>query len=100
MDMHLLFGPRLGLLGLAFPVAVRARRGMVMRMVMRVVSGTDLTLAMPTEVAIRAMRVSVVVSVVMIVPMRRRGVLWRRKSALFAHLLRLSHLVVKCVPTS
>ena len=92
MRMRLLFGPRLGLLSLAFPVAVRARGGMVMSMI----GGTDLTLAMPTEVAIRAMRVSVV----MIMPMRRRRVFWPRKSALFAHLLRLSHLIVKCVPTS
>ena len=94
--MYRLFGPRLSLLGLALPVAVRARRGMVTRTIMSMVGGTDLALAMPTEVAIRAMRVSVVV----IMPMRRRCILWLRKSALFAHLLCLSHLVVKCIPTS
>ena len=95
MDMHLLFGPRLGLLGLTFPVAVRTRRGMVMFRVMSMVGDAALAFTMPTEVAVRAMRVSMVV----IMPMRRRGVFWLCESALFTHLLRLSHLVVKCIPT-
>ena len=95
MDMHLLFGPRLGLLGLTFPVAVRARSSIVTSRVMSMVGDTDLAFTMPTEIAVRAMRVSMV----MIMPMRRRCVFWLRESALFAHLLRLSHLVVKCIPT-
>ena len=92
MDMHW----RLGLLVLTFPVAVRTRRGMVMFRVMSMVGDAALAFTMPTEVAVRAMRVSMV----MIVPMRRRCVFWLRNSALFAHLLGLRHLVVKCIPTS
>ena len=95
MNMHLLFGPRIGLLGLTFPVAVRARRGMVVSRIMSMVSDTDLRFTVPTEVAVRARRVSMVV----IMPVRRRCVFWRRNSALFAHLLGLSHFVVKCIPT-
>ena len=95
MDMPLLFGPRLGLLGLTFPVAVRARRGMVLSGIMSMVGDTDLRFTMPTEVAVRAIRASMVV----IMPVRRRCVFWLRNSTLFAHLLRLSHLVVKCIPT-
>ena len=62
---------------------------------MFMVGDTDLTFTMPTKVAVRTMRVSVV----MLVPMRRRRVFWLRKATLFAHLLRFSHLVVKCIPT-
>jgi len=95
MDMHLVFGRRLGLLVLTFPAAVRTRRGVVMFRVMSMVGDTGQAFTMPTEVAVRAMRVSMFV----IMPMRRRCVFWLRESALFTHFLRLSHPVVKCIPT-